>query len=171
MSARRSPGPGILGRDATDSAGRREAPGRRRSVPLGLLVVLAVASIAVHLFGLYRTTGPPSPPWFPYADKVRHLVGFGAPVALVLLARSCARDWYPPARGNRDAFLVVVVFTVHAVVSELLQHFFYTHRTGDPFDVLADWSGVALGWGFARLVAARVARRRHPVQPDRATPR
>jgi VanZ family protein len=169
MSARRSPGPGILGRDAADPAARREVLERRRSGLFVLLVVLAAASIAAHLFGLYRSTGPPSPSWFPLADKAEHLVGFGAPVALVLLARSCRRDWRPPPRGSREVLLVVAVFALHGVVSELLQHFFYANRTGDPFDVLADWSGVALGWWLARLVEAKAFRRRHTAPSDAAT--
>ena len=172
MSARRSPGPGILGRDAADPAGTRELAGRRRSGLHVLLVVLAVASVAVHLFGLYRSTGPPSPAWFPYADKAEHLVGFGAPVALVLLARSCRRGWRPPPSGSREVLLVGAVFALHGVVSELVQHFCYAGRTGDPFDVLADWSGVALGSVVARLVAAKaVLRRRHAAPSDAATPR
>ena len=47
---------------------------------------------------------------------------------------------------------------VHAVVSELVQHFFYTGRTGDPLDVLADWAGVTLGAVVGVALLGRVQR-------------
>jgi VanZ family protein len=57
---------------------------------------------------------------------------------------------------------VVAVFAAHGVVSELVQHLFYTTRSGDPFDVLADWTGTALGAvvAWAVLGPARVELRR-----------
>jgi hypothetical protein len=58
-------------------------------------------------------------------------------------------------RTSRFWWLVTGVFAAHAVVSELVQHLFYARRTGDPLDVLADWAGVALGWGAARMLAGR----------------
>lgn len=117
--------------------------------------MLAALSVLVHLFGLYRSTGPPSPSWFPNIDKAEHLIGFGAPVFLILLAASYAST--PPGRrpATRTAVLVVAVFALHAVVSEVIQHFFYLHRTGDPFDTLADWVGIAVGYGVAVLVLRR----------------
>jgi VanZ family protein len=131
------------------------ALGHRFGVPQ-LLVVLAVAAVVVHLFGLYRPTGPPSPSWFPNIDKLQHLVGFGAPVCLLLLARW---RWQLRSGGDltrRFTGWVVGAFAGHAVISELAQHFFYVHRTGDFFDVLADWTGVALGWATAVLIRRRV---------------
>lgn len=104
----------------------------------------------MHLYGLYRITGPPSPPWFPNADKVEHVLGFALPVMVLLLAL----DWHG-RRGARWTWLVVGLFAVHAVVSELIQHWFYVGRTGDPRDALADWVGVAVGWLAYRLVATR----------------
>ena len=138
-----------------------------RSTLSRLLVVLSVLAVLVHLFGLYRPTGPPSPAWFPRADKVEHLVGFGAPVCLLLLARLSRRTGTgpagvarndPAAAPRRDRFprWVVGIFAGHAVVSELVQHSFYRHRTGDPVDALADLAGVTLGWWVARLLARRV---------------
>ena len=48
-----------------------------------------------------------------------------------------------------------MAFLLHAVVSELVQHFAYVGRTGDPVDVLADWVGVAVGVASARLLGRR----------------
>jgi hypothetical protein len=112
-------------------------------------VLIAACGIAVagHLFGLYRVTGPPTVPWFPGSDKVGHAVGFALPVFLILLTL----DRY--GRCSRGAWwLVVGLFGLHAVGSELIQHWFYTSRTGDPRDVLADWIGLALGGLGYRLI-------------------
>jgi VanZ family protein len=122
------------------------------------IAVLAGLGLVVHLWGLYRVTGPPSPPWFPNADKLEHLVGFGLPLLLVLLtlwlrARSRGR-----ALPGRVVAVVVAAFALHGVVSELVQHFFYSGRTGDPFDTVADWAGVLLGLLAFRLVVGTARR-------------
>lgn len=117
--------------------------GNWRSWPgLGVLAVLAVLG---QLYGLYRVTGPPTPHWFPQADKLEHLLGFALPTALVLLTVAGRQRGGPARPPQRTTGLVVAVFAAHAVVSELVQHAFYAGRTGDPFDVLADWTGTALG--------------------------
>jgi hypothetical protein len=117
-----------------------------------VLVAASVLALVVHLYGLYRLTGPPSVSWFPGSDKLEHALGFGLPVFLILLTL----DRYGRCtRGMR--WLVVGVFAVHAVVSELIQHWFYTSRTGDPGDVLADWLGVSMGWLGYWLIRRRRA--------------
>lgn len=133
--------------------------GRRQRLPQ-VLTGLAIAVVLVHLYGLYRPTGPPPSLWFPHSDKVQHALGFAAPVALILLARLPARRDLGAARELRGRFVavVVVVFALHAVVSEVIQHLAYVHRTGDPVDVLADWVGVAAGWVAARALAPAVSR-------------
>ena len=103
----------------------------------------AVLALAVHLYGLYRDAGPPSVPWFTHADKVEHLVGFGLPCFLVLLALDLRRA--PGVTRTRTVALVVAAFVAHAVVSEVVQGTFYTSRSGDPADALADVAGTALG--------------------------
>jgi hypothetical protein len=55
--------------------------------------------------------------------------------------------------------LVVGVFAAHAVVSEVVQHLWYRHRTGDPLDVAADWAGIAVGVLLLRLILVRRSRR------------
>lgn len=131
-------------------------PGRRQRLPQ-MLSALAVAAVLGHLYGLYRPTGPPVPPWFPLADKVAHVFGFALPVGLILLARTTAGA--AGARLRQPSFrlvlLVVVGFAVHGVVSEVIQQVAYLHRTGDPADVLADWLGVAMGWAAAHLLTLR----------------
>jgi VanZ family protein len=119
------------------------------------VAALAALAVAVQLYGLYRPSGPPTPPWFPYADKLEHAVGFALPVALVLLAwglRDRSRGGRP---GRRGWVLVLAVAVAHAVVSEIVQATFYTYRSGDPLDVLADVAGTAVGALAARAVLRR----------------
>ena len=105
----------------------------------------AVVAVAVHLWGLYRDAGPPSAPWFPNADKAEHLVGFGLPCFLVLLALHLHARVAGRPLGPRATALVVGAFVLHAVVSEVVQGVAYTTRSGDPYDALADLVGTALG--------------------------
>lgn len=103
----------------------------------------AVVALAGQAYGLYRPVGPPTPAWFPQADKLAHAVGFGAPLLLMLLTRQA----FTGAVSRRFGLVVILACVGHAVLSEVIQHFYYRFRTGDPFDVLADWVGVALGVG------------------------
>lgn len=135
--------------------------GRRRWSRV--LPALAAAAVLVQMVGLYRPAAP-SVSWFPQADKLEHLLGFAVPVCLILLAAAFAPPRPKACKGpggqavrtsvrHRFVLVVVGIFALHAVVSELIQHFYYDNRTGDPFDVLADWSGVLLGCGVAQLVS------------------
>ena len=131
-----------------------DAYGRWRAV-----AAAAGIAVAAQLYGLYRTTGPPTPSWFPHADKLEHALGFAVPLFLVLVAvdlrsRVTRRELQPAV-----VLGVTALFAAHAVVSELIQHFFYRSRTGDPFDVLADWVGTAVGVGTYRWLRAAVERR------------
>ena len=122
---------------------------RRRT----LAAAAAIVAVAVHLWGLYRDTGPPSVPWFTHADKVEHLVGFGLPCFLVLLALDLRRA--PAVASTRAVVLVVAAFVAHAAVSEVVQGTLYTTRSGDPADALADVVGTALGLAALLLVRRR----------------
>lgn len=121
----------------------------------------AVFAVLLQLWGLYRVAGPPQPPWFPFADKVEHAVGFAVPVLLILLAIALRgpMSWQWP--NMRTGVFVVAVFAAHGVVSELVQHQWYRYRTGDPLDVLADWVGIAVGMLLIRLI---LLRRSHAVE-------
>lgn len=95
------------------------------------LVRAAAVVVLVHLVALYWPTvgivGPVS-----WTDKVVHLLLFAAPTyAVGLTAQSIA-----PA---------VVVFALHAPVSELIQQRFLAGRTGDVWDAVLDLVGVAVG--------------------------
>ena len=117
----------------------------------------AVVALAVHLWGLYRDHGPPTPGWFPQADKLEHLVGFGLPCLLVLVALHLHAAGAGRPLSARAVALVVGLFALHAGVSEVVQGDFYTSRSGDPFDALADVVGTALGLAAYRVLRRRVA--------------
>ena len=131
-------------------------PGTARPVRRAVTVAALVA-LAVHLWGLYRDHGPPSVPWFPQADKLEHLVGFGLPCFLVLLALHLHAAAAGRRLGGRAVALVVGLFVLHAGVSEVVQGELYTTRSGDPFDALADVTGTALGLAAYALVRRRDA--------------
>ncbi len=137
----------------TSSPALRPAPGpTTRFVVTGA----ALVGLALHLWGLYRDHGPPMFSWLPQTDKLEHLVGFGLPCLLVLVAvhvHAAAAGRWP---GPRAVTLVVGLFLLHAVVSEIVQGEFYTTRSGDPFDALADVVGTFLG-----LAAYLLLRRTH----------
>ena len=139
----------------TSTAGPVRAGPRLR----GLVTGATVVALAFHVWALYRDHGPPNPRWLPHADKVEHLVGFGLPCFLVLLALQLRAAGGGRVVGNQTVALVAVLFVVHAGVSEVLQGEFYTTRTGDPYDALADVVGTALGVLGYLAVRRRIAGR------------
>ncbi|MCW5952773.1 MAG: hypothetical protein KIT69_11005 [Propionibacteriaceae bacterium] len=113
-----------------------EAGHRRRQ----FLWALSGLAVAVHLVALYLP-GAPEPGFdLPGADKVVHVLLFAVPVWLL-------------GRLTGRVGLVAAIFAVHAVASELVQHWFLPHRTGDPLDLLADLVGIS-----SALLASRFTR-------------
>jgi hypothetical protein len=88
-----------------------------------------VVSVVVQLVVLYVPRAP-STGALP-VDKVVHATIFGA--VLFTGVRLGLPVW-PLASG----------LAVHAVVSELIQHFLLANRSGDPLDVVADLTGVLI---------------------------
>jgi hypothetical protein len=118
----------------------------------------AALAVSLQVSGLYRVTGPPQPSWFPLPDKLGHAVGFALPVMLILLAAALRRPAGRQRPSPATQAVAVGVFAAHAVVSELIQHVWYRHRTGDPLDVVADWVGIAAGVMLLRLILLRGSR-------------
>ncbi|WP_344255463.1 VanZ family protein [Terrabacter carboxydivorans] len=116
---------------------RRSAPARR------LVTGFAVVAVVVQLLALYwpvvTVEGPVS-----WTDKVVHLLVFAVPTYAVGRARGSVRT-------------AVLVFAIHAPVSELVQHFLLPGRSGDVWDAVLDLVGVALG-AAALVVGARLRR-------------
>lgn len=112
----------------------RQAPTRSllRLLGWGLFAALLVAQVCL----LYRETGA-GDPYFPYDDKVGHLLVFGAPAGLAVLLR---RPW---AAG---------IVLAHALVSEPLQGWLTAARVADPWDLVADLVGIGLGMTIAWLL-------------------
>jgi hypothetical protein len=93
-------------------------------VALGLALVM-------QLISLYSPEVPAGPQ-IAGIDKVIHILIFAAP-ALAALMAGLSAPW------------VIGILAVHAPVSEVIQHFALSHRSGDPFDMLADFAGIAIG--------------------------
>jgi hypothetical protein len=88
-------------------------------------------ALVVQLAVLYSPVAPAGPQ-IAGLDKLVHIGVFAVPVLAALMAGMSA-PW------------VLGILAVHAPVSELVQHFALPHRSGDPFDVMADFAGIALG--------------------------
>jgi hypothetical protein len=71
------------------------------------------------------------------------LLLFALPAAAGLLA------------GLRPAYLLVPL-ALHAPLSELVQHFLLPNRSGDPWDAVADLSGVVVGVTLAVVGGTRL---------------
>jgi VanZ family protein len=93
---------------------------------------------------------------------VEHLVGFGGPLLLVLLTLA---QWSPDSGRRirpRTFVIVVSLFVLHGVLSEVIQATFYVSRSGDPKDLLADCTGIMLAVLGYRLLARRRSRQARP---------
>lgn len=117
-----------------------------RSTRSRALVPGAVAVVALHLAALYWPSvdivGPVS-----WTDKVVHLLLFAVPTYAVGLAL-------------RSVWPAVVVFALHAPLSELIQQRLLTYRSGDVWDAVLDLVGVGAG-------AALLLVQRQPNRPGR----
>lgn len=116
---------------------------RRSAAPPWLVAPVAVIAVVAQLLVLYwpvvTVEGPVS-----WTDKVVHLLVFAVPT-------------YAVGRALGSVRTAVLVFAVHAPVSELVQHFALPGRSGDPWDAAVDLVGVAIA--AAALVVRRPVRR------------
>jgi VanZ family protein len=107
----------------TDSA----ATWRARPSAMTVAVVAVVAQLVVLYWPVVTVEGPVS-----WTDKVVHLLVFAVPT-------------YAVGRALRSVRVAVLVFAVHAPISELVQHALLPGRSGDVWDVVLDLVGVAVG--------------------------
>ena len=116
---------------------RRSAPASRLAVGLALAVV--VVQLLVLYWPVVTVEGPVS-----WTDKVVHLLVFAVPT-------------YAVGRALGSVRVAVLLFAIHAPVSELVQHFLLPGRSGDVWDAVLDLVGVALG-AAALVVGPRLRR-------------
>ena len=106
---------------------------------VALAIVAVVAQLVVLYWPVVTVEGPVS-----WTDKVVHLLVFAVPT-------------YAVGRALRSVRAAVLVFAIHAPVSELVQHFLLPGRSGDGWDVVLDLVGVAAG-AAALVVGTRPLR-------------
>jgi hypothetical protein len=109
-----------------------------------LWLIGSIVAAGWQLWALYRPAGPSDLPWLPNADKLGHALIFGLPLLLILLTSASRRRALGRRPSGRFVALTSALFAGHAVLSEWIQHQFYSQRVGDPYDVLADWTGCTL---------------------------
>lgn len=105
--------------------------------------VIAWLAVAAHLTALYWPVVTVEAP-VSWTDKVVHVLLFAAPT--ILVGRLLSRPHWAWA-----------AFAAHAPLSELAQQVLLPGRSGDPWDMVADLVGVALG-ALALVVRRRVRR-------------
>lgn len=115
-----------------------EQRGVARSPWLWVFVVLVVTHLCALYWPRIGVEGPVT-----WTDKVVHVLLFALPAAAGLLA------------GLRPAYLLVPL-ALHAPLSELVQHFLLPNRSGDPWDAVADLSGVVVGVTLAVVGGTRL---------------
>jgi hypothetical protein len=94
--------------------------------------LLFVVAVLVQLVVLYWPSAPELGPLVPFADKIVHVAVFGVAV-------------WTGRRAGIPVWALVVIFGVHAVLSEVLQDWLLDDRAGDRGDLVADFAGIALG--------------------------
>lgn len=117
------------------------------SVPI-LPPTLSRACFAVALIVIFIMAMIPLPEVlnvFSFQDKLEHSAAF---LVLMLLGWS---GW--PSRPRS----VAAGLLLYGVLIELAQHFFTLNRVGDPWDVVADSSGLLIGGWLIRLYGSRGA--------------
>ena len=107
-----------------------------------LAVVAVVLQLAVLYWPVVTVEGPVS-----WTDKVVHLLVFAVPTWAV-------------GRATGSVRLAVLVFAVHAPLSEVIQHVALPGRSGDVWDAVVDLVGVGLGALALGLIGVVGARRR-----------
>ena len=148
-------------------------PADRGAAAWPVVAVAAGLAVVGQLIGLYLPRPPAGANWFPGADKLQHGLAFALPVILVPWADTLRRRAVGRPPRARVLVLVVWASAAHAVVSEIVQHVAYADRMGDPLDLLADWSGIAvggllagIGLTFDRLGGRRAVLPTEPVTAD-----
>ena len=101
-------------------------------MPQRARVGLAALALGLQLAVLYVPRAPSIATGGLPVDKLVHIAVFALPT-VALIGAGVPRGW------------VIGLMAVHAPLSEVVQDRFLAHRSGDPWDVVADLLGVALG--------------------------
>lgn len=94
-------------------------------------------AVLAQVVVLYWPSPPDLGPLVPFADTIVHVAVFGVAV-------------WTGRRAGIPLWALVVIFGVHAGLSEVLQDRLLDDRAGDRGDVVADLAGIALGSALPR---------------------
>ncbi|MDE7181304.1 MAG: VanZ family protein [Muribaculaceae bacterium] len=118
-----------------------------------VLIVILWLTLAPHPIGDTQIE------LFPGADKLVHAIMMGG------LASALLFDWRRnggrmPYRAftARTVCMVIVAVTLFSVADEIAQQSMQLGRSGDVFDVIADFVGILLGVLLSRPVISRIFR-------------
>lgn len=113
------------------------------SMPMNLTAPRAIlrtgfGAALVVIFVLALIPLPDALNAFSFQDKLEHNAAF---LILMLLGWS---GW--PAKPRQ----IAIGLFLYGILIELAQHYLTTNRVGDPWDVVADSTGLLLGWLVVR---------------------
>jgi VanZ family protein len=76
-------------------------------------------------------------------DKVVHLIVFGTLSFLILLG---FREELETEKKYKYVFFAITTTVLYGTLTELLQAYVFTGRSGNVYDAMADTIGAVLGW-------------------------
>lgn len=110
------------------------------------LIWLALGCLWVTaIFYLSLTPSPPQPLHFDNSDKLEHALAYG--LLMLWFCQVAQRQW--------QRILLAVLLIGMGIAMEYLQRM-TGYRTFDYFDMLANGTGVLLGWGLAQTPLGRI---------------
>lgn len=109
-------------------------------------LILAIGfSVLIMVLSLAKISYVPNIGEFDNADKVKHLIAYTVLSFFWLL--SCQLG-----KINIKFLNLILIIIIYGVIIEVLQSSLTTYRTGDLLDVLANSTGVILGYLILKLV-------------------
>ncbi|MGY6649237.1 VanZ family protein [Wenyingzhuangia sp. IMCC45574] len=109
-------------------------------------LILAIGfSVLIMVLSLAKISYVPNIGEFENSDKVKHLIAYTVLSFFWLL--SCQLG-----KINIKFLNLILIIIIYGVIIEVLQSSLTTYRTGDLLDVLANSTGVILGYLILKLV-------------------
>lgn len=88
-------------------------------------------------------------------DKLVHFFIFGVLVFLILYG--FREQYFNSTKRYLFGIISVLITSLYGMITEILQHFVFTGRSGNRFDFYADATGALIGWlGFYLLYRKKI---------------